>query len=145
MEPRPLPPDEFLRSFSLVPRVAVCLLVRRATGVLLTQRSLTMETMPGAWHLPGAFLWRGESLAACAARIARKELGADVVGEARPFGFFEDLDGDPRGHVVDLVLEVDLASAPRETEESGAVRFFTTVPADVAFYHDRVLRSAGLG
>lgn len=143
--PHPLPPDEFLRSFEIVPRAAVCLLVRDAEGgVLLTQRATTMATLPGAWHLPGAFLWRGETLAACVDRVARKELGAGVVGELRPRGFFEDLDGDPRGHVVDLVIEVGLDGEPRATEESGAVRFFASVPPDVAFHHDRVLRAAGL-
>lgn len=85
-----------------------------------------------------------ETLEACIARIARKELGAEVVGAPRPVGFFEDLDGDPRGHVIDLVYEVDLASAPARTEETGGLAFFRSVPANVAFHHDRIMRVAGL-
>ena len=143
--PRPLPPEIFRHTFTLVPRVAVCLQVRGAKGeVLLARRSLEMETMPGAWHYPGACLWRGETIAACADRIARKELGVGIVGEPRPFGFFEDLDGDPRGHVIDLVLEVDLEGEPAITAETGELAYCAQIPPDVAFYHDRILRAAGL-
>ena len=63
---------------------------------------------------------------------------------SRAAGFFEDLDGDPRGHVIDLVLEVELASPPQATEETGALRFFASVPDNVAFHHDRIMRAAGL-
>jgi ADP-ribose pyrophosphatase YjhB (NUDIX family) len=144
-EVRLLPPDVFRHTFTLVPRVAVCLQVRGPAGeILLTQRAKDMETMPGAWHYPGAFLLRNETLAACVERIARKELGTTVVGTPRQVGFFEDLDGDPRGHVIDLVLEVDLATEPVPTDETGGLRFFAEVPPDVAFYHDRIMRAAGL-
>jgi len=100
--------------------------------------------MPGAWHYPGAFLLLNETIEACIDRIARKELGTTVVGNPRQIGFFEDLDGDPRGHVVDLVVEVELASEPVRTDETGGIKFFATVPDDVAFYHDRIMRASGL-
>ena len=141
---QPLPLDVFLHTFTLVPRAAVCLLVRDAEGgVLLAQRAEGMS-MAGAWHLPGAFVLRDESLDACVARVALKELGRSVVS-SRPLGFFEDLDGDPRGHVIDLVLEVGLDGPPTRTEETGEVRFFRSVPEGLGFHHDRVLRAAGLG
>ncbi len=140
---QPLPLDVFLHTFTLVPRAAVCLLVRDdAGGVLLAQRAAGMS-MAGAWHLPGAFVLRGEALAECAERVARKELGRSIVA-SRVFGFFEDLDGDPRGHVIDLVFEVDLDGPPVATEETGEVRFFSAVPEGLGFHHDRVLRAAGL-
>ena len=144
MEPKLLPPDAFLETFKLVPRVAVCLQVRGPRGeVLLSRRSEAMETMPGAWHYPGGFLLLGETMEACAERVAKKELGASVR-TVRPVGFFEDLDGDPRGHVIDLVLEAELESAPRATEETDALEFFASVPSEVAFHHDRIMRAAGL-
>ena len=140
---QPLPLEAFLRTFDLVPRAAVCLLVRDATrGVLLAKRAEGMA-MAGAWHLPGAFLLRNEPIADCVARIARKELGVGVAAW-RPFGFFEDLDGDPRGHVIDLVVEVETGSEPAPPEETGAVRYFDTVPDGLGFHHDRIVRSAGL-
>lgn len=142
-EVRLLPPDVFLHTFTLVPRAAVSLLVLGEGGALLTRRSEAMETMPGAWHLPGAFVLLNEPLPDCVVRVARKELGAEVVS-SRPFGFFEDLDGDPRGHVIDLIFEVELDGDPHPTEETGEVRFFAQVPENVAFYHDRILRAAGL-
>lgn len=143
-EIRLLPPDVFAHTFTLIPRVAVCLQVRGEHGILLAQRSADMETMPGAWHYPGAFLLLNETLEACAERVARKELGTSIMGKPRPFGFFEDLDGDPRGHVIDLVVEVDLLDHPRTTKETGALAFFDHVPPSVAFFHDRILRAAGL-
>lgn len=144
MEPKPLSLETFLHTFTLVPRVAVCLQVRGPNGeILLARRSAEMETMPGAWHYPGAFLLLGETLEACAERIAQKELGSSVR-TMRTAGFFEDLDGDPRGHVIDLVVEVDLTSPPRVTEETDGLEFFDSVPENVAFYHDRIMRSAGL-
>ena len=100
-------------------------------------------TMAGVWHLPGAFVWRGEPLATCAERIARKELGASIASLV-PFGFFEDMDGDPRGHVIDLVFEATLDAVPNATAETGEVRFFASVPEGIAFHHDRILWAAGL-
>lgn len=141
--PQPLPHDLFLHSFTLVPRVAVCLLVRDGTGAVLLARRAAGMSMAGAWHLPGAFLLRGESLHACAERVARKEMNASILS-LRPTGFFEDLDGDPRGHVVDLVFEATLEGEARPTEETDAIAPFATVPEGVAFYHDRILRNAGL-
>ena len=99
--------------------------------------------MAGAWHLPGAFVLLNESLSACVERVARKELGRSATS-SKPFGFFEDLDGDPRGHVLDLVFEVELDGEPQPTEETGEARFFARVPEGLAFYHDRVLRAAGV-
>ena len=142
-EVQPLPPDEFLRTFTLVPRAAVCLLVRDAEGGVLLARRAAGMSMAGAWHLPGAFVLRGEALDACAARVARKELGGSIVA-SRPFGFFENLDRDPRGHVLDLVLEVELDGLPGMTEETDEIRFFRSVPEGLGFHHDRVLRAAGL-
>lgn len=140
---QPLPPELFLHTFSLVPRAAICLLVRDGIGGVLLARRAAGMSMAGAWHLPGAFVLRGESLAACAERVARKELGRAIV-ESRPMGFFEDLDGDPRGHVIDLVLEVELDGPPHATEETDEVRFFGAVPEGLGFHHDRVLLAAGL-
>lgn len=143
-QPGPLPLETFLHTFTLVPRVAVCLQVRGPQGgVLLTQRGPDMA-LPGLWHYPGAFIYRGETIQACAERVARKELGAEVVGTVRPFGFFENLDADPRGHVIDLVVEVDLDSDPKPTAETENLAFFDHVPADMPFHHDRILRAAGL-
>ena len=134
--------DDFARSFDLAPRLAVCLLVRDAAGgVLLARRGAGMA-MAGVWHLPGAFLLRNETLAACAERVARKELGRGIVGQGRLFGAYDDLEGDPRGHVVDLVFEVTLDGRPMETAETGGIAFFREVPEGLGFGHDRVLRAA---
>ena len=139
-----LSPDDFARSFELAPRAAVCLLVRDADGGVLLARRAAGMAMAGVWHLPGAFLLRNETLAACAARVAWKELGIGLV-RTEPFGVYEDLDLDPRGHVLDVVVAATLDGAPRETAETGGIEFFREVPEGVAFGHDRVLRAAGVG
>jgi ADP-ribose pyrophosphatase YjhB (NUDIX family) len=143
--PSPLPHDVFLHTFSLVPRVALNLQVRGPQGeILLTRRAPDMETMPGVWHYPGAYIWRMETLEACAARIAEKELGTAIQGTPRPFGFFQNLDADPRGHVIDLVVEVDLVGEPQITEETAEFRFFSVIPPDMPFHQDQIMRAAGL-
>ena len=139
--PQPLPPEVFLHTFTLVPRAAVCLLVRNPSGHVLFARRAEGMSMAGRWHLPGAFVLRGEPLADCAERVARKELGRSIIS-SRPFGFFEDLDADPRGHVIDLVIEVELDGEPATTEETGEVAFFDHVPNDLSFHHDRILFDA---
>ena len=137
-----LDPDDFRRSFDLAPRLAVCLLVRDAAGSVLLARRGAGMAMAGVWHLPGAFLLRNETLAACAERVACKELGRGIAGEGRLFGAFDDLEGDPRGHVVDLVYEVRLDGRPMETAETGGIAFFGEAPEGLGFGHDRVLRAA---
>lgn len=103
-----------------------------------------METMAGVWHYPGASLLLNETFAECLDRIVAKELGTTVEGTPVPLGFYENLDLDPRGHVIDTVFEVRLASDPATTAETEEVSFFSSIPDGIAFHHDRIMRASGL-
>lgn len=130
--PTKLPFDQFLKTFEFVPRMAVNLLVVRTDeAILLTRRK--KPPFAGSWHLPGSFLLKGESLMECVHRVAKEEIGMDVTG-IELAGAFDDLAGDPRGHVVDMVyrcrIEKGLALRSKARSfkaigDTAEMRFFT--------------------
>ncbi len=147
-KPERLSPEEFLQSFEKVPRLAVNLVITDGDGrVLLTRRSI--PPFPGAWHLPGSFVLKDEPLADAQRRVARDEFGLELDEKSKPslLGAFDDLDGDPRGHVVDLAygLTIDDPSQIRPTKESLEVKFFDgdKLPEDIGFNHRDTLHKLG--
>ncbi len=140
-----LSPEDFEKSFENVPRFAISLLVKNSAGqFLLTKRSIPPEK--GSWHLPGSFLLKNETLSECILRIQQKELGTQTDEESTLVGLFEDVDQDPRGHVVDAIYEVkidDLTTG--QTDESEEIRFFDSAPEGVGFNHAEYLKRLGLG
>lgn len=141
--PQKLPYDEFLKTFEKVPRVAISLLIENSEGlVLLTKRSISPEA--GAWHLPGSFILKGESIEECVARILKTEAGHDGAHTYKVENVFEDLDKDPRGHVIDMIYRVEGAVIiPRKTEESEEVEYFKHLPEGIGFNHLEVLHTLG--
>jgi ADP-ribose pyrophosphatase YjhB (NUDIX family) len=86
MEPRPesarppgwLPKAEFDSIFSRVPRLCVEVVITAPErGVLLTRRDIPPNV--GAWHIPGGTVLFGEPLVRTVERVARDELGLEVV------------------------------------------------------------------
>jgi len=77
----PLPPEEFERIFSRVPRLTVELvIVASDRGVLLALRDF--GPCKGLWHLPGGTVRFGEPVVDAVTRVARDELSLPVrVGE----------------------------------------------------------------
>jgi 8-oxo-dGTP diphosphatase len=73
----PLPQAEYERIYAKVPRLRVEVVIVSTDGVLLSRR----EDGPwkGLWHIPGATVRFGERLTDAVWRIARDELGVDVV------------------------------------------------------------------
>lgn len=154
MIPKKLPYKIFLKSFRYAPRPAVNLLVTREDGaVLLTRRK--KPPFAGSWHLPGSFVLKGERLMDCVKRVAREELGARVA-RAELIEAFDDIDGDPRGHVVDLVYKcrdskgLTLAYAKvrplqklKAVGDTAEIKFFKKLPENIGFNHKETLRSLG--
>lgn len=134
MKTQKLSQEEFLKSFNLVPRIAVDLLIKnKVNGVILVKRKIPPEF--GLWHLPGGFILKGEIIFACLQRIAKKEVNLTMQEEQyKLFGVFENLDGDPRGHVIDLVYEFSV-----EIPESKDIKYFYKVPEDMGFNQDDIL------
>lgn len=137
---------EWQRSFELVPRVAVDLVVsppsRKATGgkkILLTKRA--RPPFAGWWHLPGSFVLKGEKLEACAQRVAAEELET-TIRELRQRGTFENLVGDPRGHVIDVVYECEVEGEPRAVGDTAEIGWFDKLP-EMGFGQGEMLKKLG--
>ncbi len=139
-----LPEKTFLKSFELVPRVAVNLLIVDSGNRLL----LTKRTMPpgvGTWHYPGSFLLKNETILDCIERVASDELGLRIsVKKAMLAGVAEDIHDDPRGHVIDLLYRYEAGGGELETfRETGYMKFFSALPDNVGFNHRETLKSLG--
>src|SRR3989338_1757956 len=133
--------EEWEKSFELVPRVAVDLVIvkKRFWGkkqVLLTKRA--KPPFVGSWHLPGSFALKGERLEECAKRVGREELGVEV-SSFRLAGIFENLTGDPRGHVIDLVYRCELVGEPKAVGDTAEVGWFNELPEQVGFGQGKML------
>lgn len=144
--PIKLPPAEFLDSFKNVPRLAVNLLVVNHQGQFL----LTKRIQPpfiGTWHLPGGYLLKNETLHECQKRIALEELNRKLADSVTPplLGAIENITGDPRGHVVDLVYKIlEGETAPiKSTIKIDESKFFSTIPENIGFNHQATLRALG--
>ncbi|MCB1322763.1 MAG: NUDIX hydrolase [Leptospiraceae bacterium] len=140
--PSRLPLDQFLKSFEWVPRVAVNVLIQTGAGVLLTRR----ETEPhqGCWHFPGGFILKNERMEAALRRIAQDELDLQF-GQYHLTGVFENLEGDPRGHIIDLVYHcnVDTDSLSRILQ-NPAHALFLSVPDGMGFGQEQILNALGI-
>lgn len=74
---RPIPRDEYATIAEHVPIVSVDLLVRNDGGIVLGKR--TNEPAKGEWFVPGGSVLKGETREEAVHRVAREELGCDVV------------------------------------------------------------------
>ena len=139
-----LPYEEFLKTFENVPRVAFNLLIEDHKGkILLTKRSIPPEK--DLWHFPGSFLLKGETISECMQRIAHDEFGYVFKEEPRLAGVFEDLDKDPRGHVIDIVYIIKLKEQIKLvlTQETKEAKYFDRIPENMGFNHKETLIALG--
>lgn len=143
-KPHKLPLKDFLRTFQYAPRLAINLFVTDSQNkILLTKRNIS--PCIGVWHLPGGFLLKNEPIIDAQSRIALAEFGLklELKNELPLLGAFEDLDGDPRGHVIDLVyaLSINTSSLIKTTRENIAVEFFekNKLPENIGFNHRETL------
>lgn len=132
---------KFLESLKLAPRLTVEILIEGDnSGIFLLKRvKLPFENY---WYLPGGFLLRGEMIEECVERLSREELGFRIDFKKGEFaGLFENLDGDPRGHLLHYVLRFRLDGLPEEIREKG--RFFSKLPKLTIPYQKNFLRKLG--
>jgi len=145
-QPIVLSQEEFLESFEKVPRMAIDLLVHDFDGnFLLTRRNI--EPCIGVWHIPGGFVLKNETLCNCQKRIAQKELGIELTKAHNPclVGAFDNIDGDPRGHCIELVYSFGIGSIEwtNTTLETMELKFFGMVPKQIGFKQERILMHFG--
>ena len=141
--PEKLPLNVFLRTFKLSPRVAVRLLFVNPDGKILLVRRI-LPVRQSTWHLPGAFILRDEKISKCIERIAKDELGLRIKGTSGDIvGVFEDLEHDPRGHIVKLIYRFTLDREPRIARDSGReCRFVSKIPKSVGLQYGDIARHA---
>ena len=140
----PLSEAEFREIYSKVPRLTVEVALTGDQGLLLTRRAV--EPCRGMWHLPGGTVRFGERLAEAVRRVARRELGIEVL-ESRMLGCIEypshyehGLDS-PVG-IVHLVTRHSgtIGVGP----EASAHGWFRRLPAGMHPEQVRFLEEAGL-
>ncbi len=137
---------KFLESFKLSPRVAINILVKNSSDeILLAKRSI--PPLKGSWHIPGSFLLKDETLTDCMKRVAREELGLNIKSsDTKLLGVFEDLDQDPRGHIIDIVYEIQLTNSTNITpgKTNQEIAFFKNLPKKIGFNHKETLQKLGV-
>jgi ADP-ribose pyrophosphatase YjhB (NUDIX family) len=124
-----LPEDDFHAIYSRVPRLCVeVVIVSAERGVLLSLRDIPPNI--GAWHIPGGTVLFGESLSVAVKRVARHELGLDVVaGELLgcieyPSHYENGLDSP-----VGLAFRAEpLPGVPRDEQLPEGIEWFTRLP-----------------
>jgi ADP-ribose pyrophosphatase YjhB (NUDIX family) len=134
--PEKLSYEEFLKSLRLSPRLTVELVVTNAKGeILLLKRD--KEPFKANWHLPGSFLLRGEAISDCFRRISLDEIGTELsYSDAKFKGLFENIQGDPRGHILHYVTWI-------KAESTGAGEYFSRLPEKTIPYQKDFLNKLG--
>jgi ADP-ribose pyrophosphatase YjhB (NUDIX family) len=71
-----LPEKLFNKIYSLVPRLALDIIIKNKDGIVLAKRDI--PKCKGMWHIPGGTLMLGESIDKNVKRIAKYETGLNV-------------------------------------------------------------------
>lgn len=146
LRPKRLSETEFEKSFKNVPRVSVNLLISDSNArILLAKRNI--PPFLNYWHFPGSLLLKNELIADCQKRVAKKELGIELSAVTPPklLGAFDNIEADPRGHMVDLVYGATIRdiSKLKPTKETSDIRFFERLPYNIGFNHRETLHKLG--
>jgi len=107
-------------------------------GLLMLKRE--GEPFVGSWHLPGSFLMKGESIDECIKRILKDECGDEGNRVDVQFvGVFENVDSDPRGHLIHYVVKVKEIGVEVDDKKC----FHAVLPEEVISYQRRFLSELG--
>lgn len=130
-----LPLDQFLKSFELVPRIAVDLWVKNEKGSVLYLKRET-EPFMGKWHIPGSFLLKGETVRESVKRIAKDEINLELSGSDLKLLWSDEELNEPRGHVIHLVYSVRVYE--KQVVETDKRKFFFEPPANLIPSHRKI-------
>jgi ADP-ribose pyrophosphatase YjhB (NUDIX family) len=124
----PLTLEEFHQIYGKVPRLCVEVVLRSDKGVLLSLRDI--EPFKGIWHLPGGTVFFGEKLRDAVRRVAKRELGVNVVGEPELLGYIE-YPGHYKNRLdspVGIAFLANYEGEIKSNEEAAELRWFTELP-----------------
>jgi len=143
-----LPADEWATIVTHVPVVSVDLVIRHDDGVLLGERR--NEPLAGEWFVPGGTVFKGERFKEAAHRVAREEIGSEVIIDRR-LGTYEhfyetaevpDVDGK---HYVATAFEARLdGDSIRSDDQHAELRVFRQPFPELHPYVERYLDEVGL-
>ncbi len=140
----PLTQKEFETIYSKVPRLTVEILVKNGNGaVYLTKRAI--QPCKGQWHLPGGTVRFGEPMQDAVKRIAKRELGVNVIA-MKNVGYMEYPSHYEHGldSPVGIVFEVEsYEGALIPNKESTEADWFTKLPESMHADQDTFLISHG--
>ncbi len=130
--PKKLAQNEFVEIYSKVPRLCVDLVIKNEKGILLTLRN--SEPFDNMWHLPGGTLYKDETIAEAAKRIAKSETGLDI-SVVKCLGYFEYLKEkrEVEMHSVSIAMESEILGGYLvHDKNSQDINFFKEIPENVA-------------
>ena len=140
-EEMPLSEKEFWEIYRKVPRLTVEIVIQSKEGVFLTLRNI--EPCIGLWHLPGGTVRFGEPLTDAVARIAKREVGIEVL-DTKLLGYIEypshyenGLDS-PVGIAFAVTKFRGVPSTNHEAKEAG---WFKELPAQMHDEQKQFLKS----
>lgn len=120
------------------PLPTVDIIIETEKGIVLIKR----KNPPHGWALPGGFVDYGESLEHAAVREAREETSLDVELISQ-LGAYSEPSRDPRHHTISVVFRARvLSGTPHASDDAVETDVFDrdSLPNDLAFDHDRILR-----
>lgn len=137
--------EDFFYIYSKVPRLGIDLIIQSEEGVLLALRSI--EPNNGLWHTPGGTVYKGETIAEAAVRIAKKETGLQVKVD-RCLGYM-DFPGEMRSgvdiHTVSIAMKViPLDNNLVHDENAKELRYFKELPENTIVQHREFLKKQAL-
>jgi len=89
---------------------------------------------------------KGESVEDCLKRLSKEELGQSIKIEDGEFlGFFENIDGDPRGHLLHYIscFRIRDSKAWLSPTKEGKKAFFKKLPKNIISYQREFLNKFG--
>jgi len=139
------PDEETMRAFhGVVSMWATEIVVvrngRKGREILLAVYDGGIEEFRGAWHIPGGYnRWWEPDIQATCTRVAKREIGVDVICQ-RTLDSYKWQNGEhPYGHPLSLFVECVPTEEIKETEK---LRFFSKeeLPANFLGPHRRFVQ-----
>lgn len=128
MKTKPFSFKEFSDLYSKVPRLCVDVVIKTSKGVLLSKRNI--PPAKGMWHFPGGTVLFGETLEQTAKRVAKEELGIDVVIKEQIGVIQYD-----KKYAIGQSVSVAYSAEPKSDkfqidEETTEVKYFKKIPSE---------------
>lgn len=101
--------------------------------------------MKDYWHLPGSFLLKNETIQSCIDRTIKNDINLQIKKlPTKLIGVFEDINDDPRGHVIDAVYKLRLQKKLKnvKNKENQEAKFFDKLPRAIGFNHRNIIKQS---